>query len=55
MTDKLFADQYDQPPDTSTCVTRMPGTADAPCMCGYDVCAWPWCVPPTEENDERAT
>jgi hypothetical protein len=55
MTDKLFADQYDQPPDTSTCVTRMPGTSDAPCHCGLDRCEWPFrkeCWPELEDEDE---
>lgn len=52
MTDRLFAADYDQPVDTRTLVDRIPGTADAPCLCGRDECAWPWCVPPTTEDTE---
>lgn len=50
MTDQLFADQYADPPDTRTQVARMPGTADAPCLCREPLCSWPFCCPDNEED-----
>lgn len=51
MTDRLFDPLYSEPVDTSTQVARMPGTADAPCLCREPDCCWPWCCPTDEEED----
>jgi hypothetical protein len=49
--DRLFSPDYADPVDTTTQVDRMPGTADAECMCGYGLpnhfnleCLWPFCA-----------
>jgi hypothetical protein len=49
----LFHPDFAEPPDTSTQVTRLPGTADAPCLCLEPECAWPFCVPEDEEEVVR--
>jgi hypothetical protein len=51
MTDHLFHPDYDQPVDLTTCVDRMPGTIDAPCLCREPVCTWPFCCPDNEEDE----
>jgi hypothetical protein len=38
----LFAPDYSEPVDPTTQVTRIPGTADAPCHCEEPVCRWPF-------------
>ena len=37
--------------DPTTQVRLMPGI-DAVCECCQDECLWPWCVPPTTEENK---
>ena len=46
-----FDPAYHQPVDVTTQVVRMPGTVNAPCLCGEDECDWPWCTPPEKEDE----
>jgi hypothetical protein len=52
MTDHLFSPDYQEPPDTTTQVDRLPGSVDAPCLCDggtsakpftTTTCLFPWC------------
>lgn len=57
MTDRLFSPDYADPPDLTTLVDRMPGTADAPCHCERDRCRWPFdpdCWPDNHPLEEDA-
>jgi hypothetical protein len=42
VTEHLFSPDYQEPPDTSTQVDRLPGTPDAPCLCGQPECRFPF-------------
>jgi hypothetical protein len=47
MTDQLsaFSPDYQEPPDTTTQVDRLPGSVDAPCLCDEPPqdCMYPFC------------
>lgn len=47
---QAFSPNYLEPVDPTTQVSRMPGTASAPCLCGRHPCGWPFCKPPEKET-----
>jgi hypothetical protein len=53
MNEPLFVEDYAEPVDTTTQVTRIPGTPDAPCHCGRDQCDYPWCTPPNRYSADQ--
>lgn len=48
---QAFSPEYAEPVDVTSQVDRLPGTADADCLCGKDECAYPFCKPPDEEDE----
>lgn len=48
---RLFHPQFADHIDVATQVDRMPGTADAPCLCDADECRYPFCKPPEKEDE----
>lgn len=47
----LFPPDYAEPVDPRSQVTRMPGTAAAPCLCAKPSCSFPWCTFPRPKGE----